>query len=157
MSAYDIDPAAVTSIVNAAETELMPLRQVAAQVQATIDEVEDALSGSRVIPAFSEFADQTLMQDIESALTRTDNALRGTRQAVLEYALADYEMLATAQRAASGLPPAPAGAAGDVLATAPASVLFPRFGRISAAVPESAAGAPGAEPAGRGNSRGRSR
>ncbi|MCC3279824.1 DUF6507 family protein [Arthrobacter sp. zg-Y40] len=105
MSEYDIDAAIVGRIVTDTETILTASQGVHSRIQGFIDDVEFALGSSPVLSAFSNFAGETLLKDIETVLTRSDNAVFATRRAIRAYVIGDEEMLANAQLAAGSVVP----------------------------------------------------
>ncbi|MCC3276637.1 DUF6507 family protein [Arthrobacter sp. zg-Y20] len=105
MSEYDIDAAIVGRIVTDTETILTASQGVHSRIQGFIDDVEVALGSSPVLSAFSNFAGETLLKDIETVLTRSDNAVFATRRAIRAYVIGDEEMLANAQLAAGSVVP----------------------------------------------------
>ena len=152
MSEYDIDAAIVGRIVTDAETILTANQGVHGRIQRFIDDVEVALGSSPVLSAFSNFAGETLLKDIETVLTRSDNAVFATRRAIRAYVIGDEEMLANAQLAAGSVvpldpPDSTAGVTWERLSPAPATEATAPAPAAQTPVPLSPAPAPAPAPA----------
>ena len=152
MSEYDIDAAIVGRIVTDAETILTANQGVHGRIQGFIDDVEVALGSSPVLSAFSNFAGETLLKDIETVLTRSDNAVFATRRAIRAYVIGDEEMLANAQLAAGSVVPldppgSTAGVTWERLSPAPATEATAPAPAAQTPVPLSPAPAPAPAPA----------
>ena len=150
MSEYDIDAAIVGRIVTDAETILTANQGVHGRIQGFIDDVEVALGSSPVLSAFSNFAGETLLKDIETILTRSDNAVFATRRAIRAYVIGDEEMLANAQLAAGSVVPldppgSTAGVTWEGLSPAPATEAAAPAPAPVAPVPEPTVPAPVAQ------------
>ncbi|MDK1361796.1 DUF6507 family protein [Arthrobacter sp. zg-Y1219] len=106
MVAYDIDTAAAMDAVRKTEAELAVLASVPAEFQRSVDTVATALGSSRVARAFTTLGAGEILPNLQSVLSRAEDAVQGANQAVAEYLRADEEMQARAEAAAAAVPDA---------------------------------------------------
>ncbi|MCC9198435.1 DUF6507 family protein [Arthrobacter sp. zg-Y820] len=106
MVAYDIDTAAAMDAVRKTEAELAVLASVPAEFQRSVDTVATALGSSRVARAFTTLGAGEILPNLQSVLSRAEDAVQGANQAVAEYLRADEEMRARAEAAAAAVPDA---------------------------------------------------
>lgn len=117
MVAYNIDTAAVLTVLRDTEMEVASLGSLSSDLQGGVDAVGASLGPGPVARAFTRYAAETLFSDLRSGMISSGRALASARTAVAEYAAADEEMRARAEAAAAAVP--------AVLPESPATVVPP--------------------------------
>lgn len=104
MVAYAIDTAAVLAVLQDTEAELAPLASLASDLQDSVDTVASSLASSPVGRALAQYAAETLLRDLASAVAGSGRAVQSVKAAVAGYAAADQEMRMHAEAAAAAVP-----------------------------------------------------